>query len=133
VGAFAIALVALTGFILWERHTDSPMLDMSVFANPRFSAASTTITLVFFALFGALFLMTQYWQLVQGYTPLEAGVRLLPHAATVMVVAPLSARFVERLGTKRVVLIGLTLITIGVSLLSLIQPDSSYPVVIGFM
>ena len=49
------------------------MLDMSVFRNPRFSSASSTITLTFFALFGSMFLMTQYWQLVHGYTPLQAG------------------------------------------------------------
>jgi MFS transporter, DHA2 family, multidrug resistance protein len=100
--------------------------------QPRFSAASGTITLVFFALFGSLFLMTQYWQLVHGYSPLEAGVRLLPHAATMMIVAPLSARLVERAGTKRVVLIGLGLIVTGLLLLSTIEPDTPYVVVISF-
>jgi MFS family permease len=88
VGAFVLAAATLTAFVLWERRTATPMLDMSVFRNPRFSAASGTITIVFFALFGSLFLMTQYWQLVHGYSPLEAGVRLLPHAATMMIVAP---------------------------------------------
>jgi EmrB/QacA subfamily drug resistance transporter len=132
VGAFVIAAVALVSFVLWERHSSSPMLDMTVFKNPRFSAASGTITLVFFALFGSLFLMTQYWQLVHGYSPLEAGVRLLPHAATMMIVAPLSARLVERLGTKRVVLTGLILIATGLLLLSTIAPDSPYPQVISY-
>jgi EmrB/QacA subfamily drug resistance transporter len=132
VGAFLIAAVALVSFVLWERHSSSPMLDMTVFKNPRFSAASGTITLVFFALFGSLFLMTQYWQLVHGYSPLEAGVRLLPHAATMMIVAPLSARLVERIGTKRVVLTGLILIAIGLLLLSTIAPDSPYPQVISY-
>jgi EmrB/QacA subfamily drug resistance transporter len=132
IGAFAIAAVALVAFVLWERHTSSPMLDMSLFANPRFTSASSTITLVFFALFGSLFLMTQYWQLVHGYSPLEAGVRLLPHAATMMIVAPLSARAVEKVGTKRVVIAGLTLITVGLLLLSTIAPDSPYPQVISY-
>ena len=132
IGAFVIAGVTLVSFVLWERHSSSPMLDMSLFANPRFTAASSTITLVFFALFGSLFLMTQYWQLVHGYTPLEAGVRLLPHAATMMIVAPLSARVVEYVGTKRVVLAGLTLIMVSLGLLSTIEPDSSYPLVISY-
>ncbi len=132
LGAFALALAAIGGFIAWELHTDSPMLDLSVFKNPRFSAASGTITIVFFALMGSLFLMTQYWQLVHGYTPLQAGVRLLPYAATMMIVAPMSARVVERLGTKRVVLIGLSLVTTGLLLLSTIAADSPYPMVISF-
>ena len=91
----------LSAFMAWELHTTHPMLDLTVFKNPRFSAGSGTITIVFFAMFGSMFLMTQYWQLVHGYSPLEAGVRLLPYAATMMIVAPMSARFVERLGTKR--------------------------------
>ena len=108
------------------------MLEMTVFRNPRFTAASLTITLVFFALFGSLFLMTQYWQLVHGYSPLEAGVRLLPHAATMMIVAPLSARAVEFAGTKRVVVGGLGLIATGLLLLSTIEPGTPYVVVISF-
>ncbi len=132
VAGFALAVVALGGFVAWELHTDSPMLDVSVFSNPRFTAASATITIVFFALFGSMFLMTQYWQLVHGYSPLQAGVRLLPHAGAMMIVAPLSARIVERVGTKRVVLVGLSLIALGLLLLSTIRPDSPYTVVISY-
>ena len=132
IGGFVIAALAVAAFIVWETVTDHPMLDMSVFKNPRFAAASLTITLVFFALFGSMFLMTQYWQLVHGYSPLEAGIRLLPHAATMMIVAPLSARFVERIGTKRVVLGGLALITIGLLLLATIEPETPYVVVISY-
>jgi EmrB/QacA subfamily drug resistance transporter len=132
VTAFAIAAVAIIGFVRWELHTAHPMLDMSVFRNPRFTSASATITLTFFALFGSMFLMTQYWQLVHGYSPLEAGVRLVPHAAAMMIVAPLSARFVERLGTKRVVTAGLSLIALGLALLSTIQADTPYLVVISY-
>ncbi|MGH9133368.1 MAG: MFS transporter [Ilumatobacteraceae bacterium] len=130
--AFAIATVAIVGFVRWELHTTHPMLDMSVFRNPRFTSASMTITLTFFALFGSMFLMTQYWQLVHGYSPLEAGVRLLPHAATMMIVAPMSARFVERLGTKRVVTAGLSLIALGLLLMSTIHATTGYPIVISY-
>ncbi len=133
LAGFIVGFAGVIGFILWERHTDHPMLDTSVFHNARFSAGSATITMTFFALFGSLFLMTQYWQLVHGYSPLEAGVRLLPQAMTMMVVAPMSARFVERFGTKRVVLSGLTLIMVGLSLLSTIAPETSYSIVITYL
>ena len=82
------------------------MLQLQFFENPRFSAASVAITLVFFALFGTVFLNTQYLQFVLGFTPLEAGFRVMP-VATLIVAAPLSARFAERFGTKRVVTTGL--------------------------
>jgi MFS transporter, DHA2 family, multidrug resistance protein len=133
VGGFAVAAITLGAFVAWERRSTHPMLDMSVFGNPRFSAGSGTITFVFFSLFGSLFLMTQYWQLVHGYSALEAGVRLLPQAATMLIVAPLSARLVERAGTKRVVFTGLVLIVTGLVLLSTIGPDTAYPVVISFL
>jgi EmrB/QacA subfamily drug resistance transporter len=126
LSAFAIGLVGLAAFIAWELHTDEPMLDMSFFKNPRFSAANTAITLSFFALFGSLFLMTQYWQFVHGYSPLEAGVRLIPYAATMMLTAPFSARLVERVGTKRVVTLGLTIIAGSLLALSFVTADSPY-------
>lgn len=124
--AFGVALVSIVGFIAWELHTEHPMLDMSFFRNPRFTAANSAITLTFFAMFGSMFLMTQYWQFVHGYTPLQAGVRLVPYAFVMMIVAPMSARVVERLGTKRVVTIGLSIISVSMLLLATIQRDSSY-------
>ncbi len=82
---------------------------MQFFENPRFSAASASITLVFFALFGTVFLNAQYLQFVLGYTPLQAGVRVMP-VATLIVAAPLSARLAERFGTKIVVAGGLVIV-----------------------
>ena len=80
----------MVAFAWWELHTDEPMLDVSFFKNPRFTAASSAITLVFFAMFGFSFLLTQYFQFVLGYTAMETGIRMLPLALTLMVVAPLS-------------------------------------------
>ena len=65
----------LLAFILWELHTPDPMLDVSFFKNPRFSAASIAVTLVFFAMFGSIFFLSQYIQFVLGYSPLQAGPR----------------------------------------------------------
>src|SRR6478735_3346997 len=122
--AFVIGIVGVVSFILWERHTDHPMLDMSFFKNPRFTAANLAITLTFFAMFGSMFLMTQYWQFVHGYTPLQAGVRLIPFAMVMMVTAPLSARIVEFAGTKVVVTTGLLIVTLALVLLSFIHPQT---------
>jgi EmrB/QacA subfamily drug resistance transporter len=131
LGAFGIGVVAMVSFIAWELHTPTPMLDMRFFRNPRFTAANSAITLTFFAMFGSMFLMTQYWQFVHGYSPLGAGVRMIPYALTMMVVAPMSARFVERLGTKRVVATGLLIVAIALLALSFLQTDTPYPVAIS--
>lgn len=131
IAGFVVGIVGLVSFVKWERTTPTPMLDLSVFKNPRFSAANGVITLSFFALFGVMFLMTQYWQLVQGYTPLQAGVRLVPHALVMMVTAMLSSRVVERIGTKRVVCLGLTLVATAMVFLSFLNVDSNYWRVIG--
>ena len=92
-GLFGIAVVALAVFAVWESKVDAPMLDVHFFRNPRFSAASANITLMFFALFGFVFLSTQYLQFVLGYSPLGAGVRTLPFAAAMLAVAPFSSTF----------------------------------------
>ncbi len=133
LGAFVVGGLAIASFVTWERRSDHPMLDLSFFKNPRFTAANTAVTLTFFALFGSLFLMTQYWQFVHGYSPLQAGVRLIPYAMTMMFTAPMSARLVERLGTKRVVTLGLSIISMSMLVLSTLHADSSYPRVIGNM
>jgi EmrB/QacA subfamily drug resistance transporter len=114
LGAIGVAAVLLLGFFLRERLTSHPMLDLNFFKNPRFTTASATISILFFTMFGVIFLLTQYFQFVLGYSPLEAGVRLLPLALTMMVVAPLSARIVERVGTKVVVATGMFLVAVSV-------------------
>ena len=131
VGGFAVGLIALASFITWELRTPTPMLDMRFFQNPRFTAANSAITLTFFAMFGSMFLMTQYWQFVHGYSPLGAGLRMIPYATTMMVVAPLSARIVERLGTKRVVTMGLLIMSTALAALSFIEATTPYPLAIS--
>jgi EmrB/QacA subfamily drug resistance transporter len=126
VGGFVVAAVLLVAFGLWERRIRYPMLDMSLFRNPRFSAASGSIMLTFFAMFGTLFLLTQFLQDVMGYTALQTGIRLLPMAAIQMVIAPASARIVERVGSKIVVAVGLVTAAIGLILASRLTPDATY-------
>jgi EmrB/QacA subfamily drug resistance transporter len=122
VGALALAAAVIAAFIAWERHTDHPMLDVRFFSNPRFTAASISVTLTFFALFGSLFLITQYRQFVLGMDALAAGVRILPFALTMMVVAPISAKVVERVGTKYVVASGLLVTAVGLALVTFAGP-----------
>ena len=125
--ACLVAGLALLGvFAWWETHTDHPMLDVRFFQNPRFTAASASITLIFFAMFGSLFLLTQYMQFTLGYDPLSAGVKLLPFALTMGIVAPLSSKLVERIGTKITVTVGLSLVTVGLLLMTGLQVDTSY-------
>ena len=115
----------------WELHTTNPMLDMHFFEDPRFSAASGAITLVFLSLFGTLFLLTQYLQSVLGYSTVKAGAVLLPQAATIMTFAPLSNIWVQRIGNKVVVTAGLLLVTASMGLFTTFEPNSSVVHVIG--
>jgi MFS transporter, DHA2 family, integral membrane protein len=125
---FALALIVLAGFARWELRAREPMLDLRYFRNPRFTAATTTITFVFLVMFGSFFIITQYLQLVLGYSPLSAGVRVLPWAATYMVSTTRSARMVERFGQRLVVSSGLVIVAAGLALMSRSGVHSNYPV-----
>ncbi len=119
------AVVVLTVFVVWELRCKHPMLRISFFKDPRFTAASIAITLIFFALFGTIFVLTQHLQFVLGYSALEAGFRVTP-LATMVVGAPLAARAVERIGTKAVVTAGLTVVAVALWLVSGVDVGSGY-------
>jgi EmrB/QacA subfamily drug resistance transporter len=127
LAGFAVAVAALVTFVWWERRIDEPMLDVRFFANARFSAASVNVTLVFFALFGFIFLATQYLQFVLGYSAFDAGVRTLPFAFALMVMAPLSSKTVQWFGTKRVVVTGMLVFASGLVVASTAAVSSGYP------
>ncbi len=104
----AIALFAL--FIARERGTRAPMIDLDLFRNPRFTAACAAVTVAFFTLFGFIFLMTQYFQFIKGYSALSAGVHLLPVALSVGISSVLGTRLAVRAGTKLVVAAGMAMV-----------------------
>jgi EmrB/QacA subfamily drug resistance transporter len=133
VAAFAVAAVALAVFVWWERRIDHPMLDVALFRSLRFTAGSLSVTFAFFALFGFIFMVTQYFQLVRGYGTLEAGVRTVPFAVFTAIAAPLSARAAERIGTKAVVSAGLASMAVGFAWTTTLVTDTSYWVIIGQM
>jgi len=107
VAGFAGSAVLLAAFIAAERRAAHPMLDVRLFRNMRFSAASAAVTVSFFTLFGFIFLIAQYFQFVRGYSPLSTGVRLLPVAASVAAGSIAGTQLAVRAGTKLVVTTGL--------------------------
>jgi EmrB/QacA subfamily drug resistance transporter len=107
LAGFALTAALVAAFGAWERRTEAPMLDLSLFRNPRFTAASASVAISFFALSGFIFLITQYFQFVKGYGALSTGVRLLPVASLVAVSSIAGAKLAVRFGTKLVVASGL--------------------------
>src|SRR4051794_12701177 len=126
LAAGAVAAVTLGAFVAWQRRVAEPLLDVRLFENPRFTAASATVMVLFFALFGFLFLSTQYLQFVLGFSPSAAGVRVLPYAGAMIVFAPLSSAVVARLGTKRVVTTGMLLFAAGLGVAATVTTGTGY-------
>ena len=130
LAGFASATVFLAAFAWWELRGSQPMLDLRLFRRPSFRGGTLAISLVFFVMFGIFFLSTQYFQVVLNYSALGTGVRLLPMAITMMVVAPMSARVAERIGTKSVAALGLTLVAVGVGIFSRVGVHSGYGIIL---
>jgi EmrB/QacA subfamily drug resistance transporter len=107
LAGFAVAAGVFAAFIVRERTVAEPMLDVSLFRNPRFTAASGAVTVTFFGLSGFSFLITQYFQFFKRYGPLSTGVHLLPVALSVGIMSVLGTKLAVRLGTKQVVTVGL--------------------------
>jgi EmrB/QacA subfamily drug resistance transporter len=133
LGGFALAAILLAAFVRWELRLEYPMLPVRIFENLRFSAASVSITSAFFALFGFIFLITQYFQLVRGYTPLQAGLRTLPVATAIAVAAVLAPLLVQRFGTTRVVAAGLASMAVGFAWVSTVSTTTPYLEIVGQM
>ena len=126
LAGFALAAVILSIFVWWESHSDHPMLNVRFFENPRFTAASLSITLVFFAMFGSMFFLSQYLQFLLKYTPLQAGVRQMPVALVMIIVAPMAGLLVNKLGNKILVSTGMVVAATGLFMLSRTTVGSDY-------
>jgi EmrB/QacA subfamily drug resistance transporter len=134
VAGFFMGVAVLAGFVVWELKSDHPMLDVRFFENRRFTAANAAITMVFFAMFGSMFLTTQYLQTVLGFSAFQAGVRMLPMASVMFIAAPIAPRLVERVGTKAVVGTGMLISAGGLVFTSMVPLTHGYPhLVIGLM
>ncbi|MFC9837004.1 MFS transporter [Rhodococcus sp. NPDC127530] len=126
VGAAALSIAVVIGFVYWELRTEHPILDLRLFRNRRFSLPALAIAIGYFSMFGFLFLITQYFQGVREYTPFEFGVASLPFAVSVAVGAPFATLLAQRIGTTPVIVFGLLLTGVGLYLGGQVAVDSSY-------
>jgi EmrB/QacA subfamily drug resistance transporter len=133
LATIAAGIVILAVFINVERRMARPMLDVGLFRNLRFTAASGSITIGFFTLAGFTFLITQYFQFVKGYTPLGTGVRLLPVATSIAVAALVGTKLAVRIGNKAVVASGLALFAVALFWIAANSASTSYLTIVGQM
>jgi EmrB/QacA subfamily drug resistance transporter len=130
LGSFALAAVLLAIFFYVESHRDSPMLPLSFFRNPTFSAANVVAAAVFFALFGTVFFLSLFLQNVEGYSPVRAGVAQLPFSVVIFILAPITGRLSDRFGSRWFMAGGALLASVGMALLLRTHPGASYATVL---
>ena len=126
IGTLVGAIVLVGSFILWERHTDHPVLEIEFFKNRRFSAGVIAVCMMALAMIGITFGLTLYMQFVQGYTALETGIRFVPLALGIFMGAASADRVVARLGTTWVIIIGFIGVAIAGALAAFWQIDTAY-------
>jgi len=125
------AAVLLVGFVAWEARTSNPMLPLRFFRNRAFSAANVVSLLMSFGLFGSIFLLAQFFQVVQGYSPLEAGLRTLPWTMMPIFVAPIAGVLSDRIGSRPLLVTGMVLMSLGLAWIATIStPTVEYLVMV---
>jgi EmrB/QacA subfamily drug resistance transporter len=132
VGSATVGLLLLAAFVAWELRAPEPMLPMRFFRSRGFSATSGVTVAMFFGTFGSIFLLAQFFQTVQGYSPLEAGLRTLPWTGVTILVAPIAGILSDRVGSRVLMTAGLTLQASAMALLALVSaPDVPYLQLVG--
>jgi EmrB/QacA subfamily drug resistance transporter len=132
VGMLTAGLVVLGLFLLWESRSKAPMLPLRFFRNRTFSAANAASLLMFFGMFGSIFLLAQFFQTVQGYSPLQAGLRILPWTAMPIVVAPIAGALSDRIGGRPLMAVGLALQAAGLAWIAAVStPTVEYAELVG--
>nr|WP_221375648.1 MFS transporter [Actinoplanes polyasparticus] len=126
LGGFAVAVIALTAFALWERKVAEPMLPLKLFRNRNFAGASLSIVLLSFSAGGVLLALTQYLQFVLGYEPLKAGTAFIPMIVTAMVFNGVGVVVDKKFGTRTALAAGLLLMAAGFGILSSLAPGDGY-------
>ncbi len=114
-GALLGGAVVLAGFVAWELRAEHPMLPMRFFRNRTFALANVASLLMSFGMFGSIFLLAQFFQTVQGYSPLGSGLRILPWTAMPMVVAPIAGALSDQIAPSRIIGTGLALQAAGLA------------------
>jgi EmrB/QacA subfamily drug resistance transporter len=132
LGALSVGVVLLAAFVAWELRAENPMLPMAFFRNRTFTLANTASLFMFFGMFGSIFLLSQFFQTVQGYSPLGSGLRILPWTIAPMFVAPIAGALSDKIGGKTLIGVGLSLQALGLGWLGLIStPTAPYSEFIG--
>ncbi|WP_433160713.1 MFS transporter [Kribbella sp. CA-247076] len=130
LGGLALGVVALTGFALWEKRSAHPMVPLALFRDRNFSGTSFSIVLLSFTAGGLLLALTQYLQFVLGYTPLKAGLALIPYAASAMLFNGLGATLGKKLADRTLIATGLVVIAAGFGILTQVGTSSGYGLLI---
>jgi EmrB/QacA subfamily drug resistance transporter len=127
VGAIAGGAILLAVFVSWELRTPQPMLPMRFFRNRTFALSNVSSLFMFFGMFGSIFLLAQFFQTVQGYSPFQAGLRILPWTAMPIFVSPIAGALSDRVGGHRLMGVGLALQAVGLAwIASVSTPTTPY-------
>jgi EmrB/QacA subfamily drug resistance transporter len=127
VRALGGGAIVLAAFVLWELRTESPMLPMRFFRNRTFAMTNLASLFMFFGMFGSIFLLAQFFQTVQGYSPFGSGLRILPWTAMPIFVAPIAGALSDRIGGRRIIATGLALQAIGLGWIAAVStPTTPY-------
>jgi EmrB/QacA subfamily drug resistance transporter len=126
IASGAVAVTLLAAFALTQLRSSAPMVDLRLFRNPRFAGASLGVTALFFALTAATYALTQIYQFVLGYSPLQAGLRSLPSALMVAILSPIGPRIAAKTGPRAPIATGLALATGGIMLYTTASSDSGF-------
>jgi len=124
VGALVIGAALLGTFVAWELRAPQPMLPMRFFRDRAFAAANGASLLMYFGMFGSIFLLTQFFQTAQGYSPLESGLRVLPWTAMPMIVAPIAGALSDRIGGRPFMAAGLALQAAGLAWIAAVSTST---------
>ncbi|WP_109002515.1 MFS transporter [Streptomyces rishiriensis] len=134
LGTFTAGAALLVAFVAWEARTEAPMLPLSFYRARSFTLTNIVSATMYFGVFGSLFLLAQYLQIVPARTPLEAGVRTLAWTLMPMFVAPAAGLLTDRVGGGRLMALGLFLQGVGLGWINLVADvDTAYPSLVGPM
>jgi len=129
--AFGLGFALVAAFVVWELRAPAPMLPMTFFRNRAFSLANLASLLMFFGMFGSIFLLTQFFQTVQGYSPLSSGLRILPWTLAPMFIAPFAGAMSDRVSPKQILSVGLTLQAVALGWIAFVStPTTPYSALI---
>jgi EmrB/QacA subfamily drug resistance transporter len=124
LGSLIGGAVGLAAFVAWERRAREPMLPMRFFRDRAFAAANGASLLMYFGMFGSIFLLTQFFQTAQGYSPLESGLRVLPWTIMPMFVAPIAGALSDRIGGRPLMAAGLGLQAVGLAWIAAVTTET---------